>query len=175
MVNRENTADGVTLWELLVIIAILGILAMVATPSTKPYFANMTLRIATNAMKQQLILAKTRAMGNPNVHCGVYFNTSVSPNQTQPFMDTADFYHYDTTDPTYMPVYSMPKNVTINVGGTGTDKVMVFRGDGSAKTGNPGITNNQIIVTITVTSRSGTLTKSKTISVLPSTGRIKVQ
>ena len=69
----------------------------------------------------------------------------------------------------------MPKNVTINVGGTGTDKVMVFRGDGSAKTGNPGITNNQIIVTVTVTGKSGTLTRSKTISVLPSTGRIKVQ
>jgi hypothetical protein len=87
-------------------------------------------------------------------------------------MDTTTFYQYTGTDLAYMPVYTLPKNVTISVGGTGSSKVIVFRGDGSAKSG---VTNNQIIVKITITSKSGTFTKSKTISVLPSTGRIKVQ
>jgi prepilin-type N-terminal cleavage/methylation domain-containing protein len=172
MTNRRNVAGGVTLVEILVVIALLGILAVVATPSAKTYFANLTLRIATNAIKQQLILAKTRAMGDPNVHCGVYFDSSVTPNQIRPFMDTTTFYQYTGTDLAYMPVYTLPKNVTISVGGTGSSKVIVFRGDGSAKSG---VTNNQIIVKITITSKSGTFTKSKTISVLPSTGRIKVQ
>ena len=164
--------------ELLSVMALIGILAILAAPSAKTYLASINLRTATSTIKQQLILARTKAMGNPNVHCGVYFNTSVTPNTSQPFLDTNANYLYDSTahpDPMYMPVYKMPRNVTINVGGTGTDKVMVFRGDGSAKTGNPGITNNQIIVTVTVTGKSGLLTRSKTISVLPSTGRIKVQ
>jgi prepilin-type N-terminal cleavage/methylation domain-containing protein len=174
MIDREN-ADGVTLVELLVVIALLGLLAVVAAPSAKTYFASLALRTATNAIKHQLILAKTRAMGNPNMHCGVYFDSSVTPNQTQPFMDTATFYQFSGADPNYMPAYKLPNNVTLSVGGTGSDKVLVFRGDGSAKTGVPGITNNQIIVTITITGRSETFTKSKTISVLPSTGRIKVQ
>ena len=132
MTNRRNVAGGVTLVEILVVIALLGILAVVATPSAKTYFANLTLRIATNAIKQQLILAKTRAMGDPNVHCGVYFDSSVTPNQTRPFMDTTTFYQYTGTDLAYMPVYTLPKNVTISVGGTGSSKVIVFRGDGSA-------------------------------------------
>jgi prepilin-type N-terminal cleavage/methylation domain-containing protein len=171
MANRANTVHGVTLLELLVAIALISILAMVAAPSTKPFLANMNLRTATNTVKQQLLLAKTRAMGNPNVHCGVYFDSSVTPNQTQAFMDTTNDYLCQN-DPKYMPVYSMPRNVTISVGGTGNNKVIVFRGDGSAKSG---VTNNKIIVTVTVISRGGTLIKSKTISVLPSTGRIKVQ
>jgi prepilin-type N-terminal cleavage/methylation domain-containing protein len=175
MVNQKNTDHGFSMLELLSVMALIGILALLAAPSAKTYLASINLRTATSAIKQQLILARTKAMGNPNVHCGVYFNTGVTPNQTQPFLDTVDFYNYDANDPKYMPVFSMPKNVTINVGGTGSDKVMVFRGDGSAKTGNPGITNNQIIVTVTVAGQSGTLTRSKTISVLPSTGRIKVQ
>jgi prepilin-type N-terminal cleavage/methylation domain-containing protein len=175
MVNRANTVHGVTLLELLVVIAIISILSMVATPSIKPFLAAMNLRTATNTVKQQLILAKTRAMGNPNIHCGVYFDSSVTPNQTQAFLDTSLFYQYNSSDPKYMPVYSMPKNITLSVGGTGVDKVMVFRGDGSAKTGTPGIYQNKIVVTVTVTSKGGTLIKSKTISVLPSTGRIKVQ
>jgi prepilin-type N-terminal cleavage/methylation domain len=172
MVNRKNGAHGFSLLELIVVIALIGILSVLAVPSAKTYFAAINLRTATNTIKQQLILAKTKAMGDPNVHCGVYFDSSVTPNQTRAFLDTTDFYHYDPADPNYMPVYSMPKNITISVGGTGNTKVIVFRGDGSAKSG---VTNNQIIVKVKIPSKSGTLTRSKTISVLPSTGRIKVQ
>lgn len=175
MRNRNIYEYGFSLLELFAVIACIGILATVVGPSVKTYLAAINLLSATNSIKQQLILAKTKAMGDPNVHCGIYFDSSVTPNQTRSFLDNAPFYQYTGVDAPYMPVYAMPKNVTISVGGTGADKVMVFRGDGSAKTGTPGISQNKIVVTITVISKGGTFIKSKTISVLPSTGRIKVQ
>jgi len=80
----------------------------VATPSAKTYFANLTLRTATNAIKQQLILAKTRAMGDPNVHCG-YTRQQCNAQSNKAFYGHHFFYQYTGTDLAYMPVYTLPK------------------------------------------------------------------
>ncbi len=127
------------------------------------------LRTAANAIKRQLIIARTRAIADPNIHVGVYIDRRVTPNRSFVFLDlpAGILNHYDwNSDPMYMGQYNAPNGVVdslppVAAGGI-TDSVVVFRGDGSAKNGGSIIVKNSL----------GTI---RTISVLPSTGRYKVQ
>ena len=154
---------GFSILELLIVIAIASILAVVARPSIKSLIEGFRLRSAANTVKHQLIYAKTRALGDPNVHAGVFLNT-VAPYSSVAFLDDDadtmnDYIYIEGNDHILIPTYLFPKTNTLTIL-SGTNPV-VFRGDGSAKAS----------ITFSITNTSG---KSYTISVLASTGRIKV-
>lgn len=167
-----NGSFGYTIVELLVAILILVVLAAVAVPYMVPMVGIIKLRTAADTIKRQMIVARTRALSDPNTHVGVCFDTRTSPNRSFIFLDvpTGTAYHYDwNSDPIYMGEYRVPSGVWDSLppppasGGIGiTDSVVVFRGDGSAKNGG----------SIIVKNKYGAF---RTVSVLASTGRVKVQ
>ena len=151
----------------LLIALFIGLLAAVARPSIKPFLESIRLRIASKTVKQQLILAKTRALGDPNIHAGVYFNTASSPDTVRTFLDTNNNNVYNAgVDLIFMPAYVVPKSDTMKIlsngnAAYGDGNAIIFRGDGSAKASLKLCIINQY-------------NKCDTISVLASTGRIRI-
>jgi hypothetical protein len=127
---------------------------------------NMQLSMVTNSMKHQLICARTRALGDSKIHCGVHFDTSSTPQRLQVFLDTGnperDGVYTEGSDQNFGAAYVLPPTIKFTISGTGTSRDIVYRGDGSAKI------NGMIIMV--KTSRN----KIKTVTVLPSTGRTKI-
>lgn len=162
----RNNDYGFSLIELVVVLIVMGFLAATVAPSIKPLIETLRLRTSTNSIKHQLYVAKTRALGDPQVHCGIYFDTIAKPNKVQVFLDDGAPAGNDQYDPgadhSFMEVYKLPPTVKLQIGGSGHNNVIIFRGDGSAKVRG---------LTITV---CNSLNKTKHISVLSSTGRIKL-
>jgi prepilin-type N-terminal cleavage/methylation domain-containing protein len=158
--------NGFTIIELIIVVVIIGIVAAVAIPVTKPLIENIRLVTTANAIKHKLYMAKTRALGDPLVHCGVVFDTVNKPNTVQAFLDNGIPVGNNIYDPlndrVFMAAYVLPKSIKLQISGTVNPNVVIFRGDGSAKI--PGLT-------LTITNERN---KSKRITVLPSTGRIKL-
>lgn len=147
--------------EMLIVIVILGIMAAFARPSMKSFLENIRLRSAANAVKQHLIVAKTRALGDPNIHAGVFFDTAGTPDKIVAFLDSLNNNIYAAgIDPILVPPYKLPITDTLKITSQ-SPEVVIFRGDGSAKTS----------MTLTISNRSN---KSYTVSVLASTGRIRM-
>lgn len=158
--------NGFSIVELLIVVIIIGIVAAVAIPATKPLTENIRLITTANAIKHKLYMAKTRALGDPLVHCGVVFDTVSKPNTVQAFLDNGIPVGNNMYDPlndhVFLAPYEVPKTIKLQISGTVNPNVVIFRGDGSAKI--PGLT-------LTITNERN---KSKRITVLPSTGRIKL-
>ena len=161
----SKNSNGFSMIEVIVVLAIIGLLAMVARPSVKPFLEGIRLRTAANTIKQQLILAKTRALGDPNVHAGVSFKTTF-PYSIVAFLDddpsAINDYTYTANDHVLAPSYSLPKTDTLTLV-SGANPI-VFRGDGSAKA--------RAIFFIYYNYKG--VKRGDTISVLASTGRIRI-
>jgi prepilin-type N-terminal cleavage/methylation domain-containing protein len=152
---------GFTIVELLVVITIIAILSSIARPSVKSFLDNIRLRAAVNTVKQHLIVAKTRALGDPNIHAGVFFDTSGTPGKTVVFVDSLnDNLYASGIDQILVPGFSLPASDTMKIISPSPNTV-IFRGDGSAKTS----------IKLTFSDKTQ---RCYTISVLASTGRIKV-
>jgi prepilin-type N-terminal cleavage/methylation domain-containing protein len=163
---HKADGNGFTLLEILIVLTIISILSAVAIPSIKPLIEGIQLFTTANGLKNQLICAKTRAVGDSRVHCGVYFDTTSKPQKIQVFLDNGTPVNngrYDqAADQRFMPAYILPPTLSIRIGGVGLHSAILFRGDGSTKVHG---------MTLTIqTSRK----REKHISVLPSTGRIKI-
>lgn len=165
--GRIKNNYGITLIELIMVIVVLCLLSAVAVPNINPLVDNIKLRTAANAIKRQMIVARTRALSDINVHAGVYIDTNHNNSKSLIFLDVSSgtLYHYDATDPVYTATYKAPQGIWDSIPSSGaggiTDSVVVFRGDGSAKNGG----------TVIVKNKRGRI---RTISVLASTGRVKV-
>jgi Tfp pilus assembly protein FimT len=164
MLKPLNRAQGVTFLEIIVVVGIIGLLAVVFRPSAKAFLDRIRLWNAANAIKQELILAKTRALADPNMHAGIFFDTSKFPHKIQTFVDddsTAlnDNLYSEGKDRLLAPSYVLSITDTLKL--ISGSNVVIFRGDGSAKAS----------TTITISGKAG---KRDTITVLASTGRIRI-
>ncbi len=135
-------------------------------PSMRPMIENMQMSMVVNSMKHQLVCARTRALQDSKIHCGVHFDTLSKPQQLQVFLDSGNPEHDGVytrgSDQTFGAPYVLPPTITFSISGTGGNRDIVYRGDGSAKIHG---------MTITVRTSRG---KIKTLTVLPSTGKTKI-
>ncbi len=133
---RNN--KGFTLWEMLIAMGIIGILAMVATPLTLRARTNLGLRSAVMDLKSNTLLAKSLA-AKENQRCSVTFTQATNHQYTITIIDgagavvsnvkTVDLSDYYSNvrfgkpvaepDPTIADITFQPRGVC-TVPGTGT-------------------------------------------------------
>ncbi len=154
-------ASGWTLIETMIVIVMLGILAAAAIPNVAPMLEGLKLRAAALNVQRALVTARTRAIADPNIHCGVVFVDSTKIFVYPDSSGTPYIVNVGDTAIKYLGSYKMPKNIFLKEMGV-SRHCIVFRGDGSAKYGGSVYLYNRY-------------NKRKTISVLATTGRITVQ
>jgi len=166
--HKLKTMRGFTFLEVMVVLLIVGLLAVVFRPSSRPLIEGMRLRSSAFNIKSQILTAKTRAVANPKVHCGVYFDMVSTTHSSLLFFDngSGSDYRYATGDGLYVAAQKLPKGISFQSYTSShpdpNARAIVFRGDGSAKYN----------ATIVIKNSYG---KTKTIDVLASTGRIRMQ
>jgi type II secretory pathway pseudopilin PulG len=165
MMTMTNNTSGWTLMETMIAVVMVGIVAAGAIPKFAPMLESMKLRTATIIVQRSLVAARTRAIVDPNVHCGVVFRDSlcmIFPDS----LSAGTAYSADAQEIAnkYLGSFKLPKNIFVYSLTTNpiTNSCIVFRGDGSAKNGG----------SVYVVNRYN---KKRTISVLATTGKIKVQ
>lgn len=168
MMRLQSTdfTRGFTIIELLIVIVVLLILSSIAIPIGRKTTEYLKLKTTGDQIKNLLKVAQSKAMADPQVHCGVYLfpgTGSGNGKEYSMFFDVNGNNLYDETiDEIYMGTYALTSGMTLSIPQVGgiTDNVIVFRGDGSAKFGGSVILKNS----------SGL---QDSIHVLASTGRIK--
>ena len=164
--NRHSCKNGFTFVEVIFVLGVIVTIAAFIAPNMTPLVENIELRNAANSIKYKLILAKTRALGDSRLHCGVFFDTGSTPQRVYAFFDnptSGTKNYYDAgIDTRYMEPYMLPPTITLQIGGTGMNRAIIFRGDGSTA-----IHGMQL----SVQTKND---RKKNITVLPSTGRIQI-
>lgn len=159
---KRDTENGFTFLEIMIAAGILSLLAALSIRPMKGYLRRMEFQNNSQNVKHLVQLAQSKAMGNPNVHIGVYFNRSTTPHRVMLFQDLANpaAYNYDGTgDPAYLAPTILKKGISLQMVSGYPDEI-VFRGDGSAWK------SMKVVLT------NGTL--KDTLDVLASTGRVRV-
>jgi Tfp pilus assembly protein FimT len=146
------------------VIVVVLVLAAIALPSIGGVARAMRLRSAVDAVKNQIFVARIRAVANPNVHCGVFFD--VAEARSLVFYDngSGSEYSFDPAgDEVFGNTYSLPSGITFSLPSSNafTNSAIVFRGDGSAKHGG----------SIEIKDADE---NTRLVDVLASTGRVKV-
>jgi hypothetical protein len=137
-------------------------LALLGVNPMKNYLRRLEFKTSSQNIKRLIQTAQSKAMANPNIHVGAYFDMSKTPHRVILFHDRINpaSYQYDGSgDVSYLQpevlkvgTYFMPV--------TGYPDEIVFRGDGSAWK------SFKIVIT------NGTL--NDTLDILASTGRVRV-
>jgi prepilin-type N-terminal cleavage/methylation domain-containing protein len=127
---------GFTVLEVIVVIVVAGILATVAFPRV----GGMLARIRTDGAADQVVettnLARSRAVSNPRVHCGVSFN--VNAGEFLPFFDDNGNGQYNAgVDRTYDVATQLPAGTAFYLPDSApiSNACVIFQGDGSAIAG----------------------------------------
>lgn len=158
-VEQEN---GYTLLEITVVVAIVGIMALLTVHPMRNYLRRLEFKNSSQNIKHLIQAAQSKAMANPNMHIGVYFDLSTTPNRVLTFQDKTNptTYQYDgNADPAYLAPEPLKQGTSFQLLAGYPDEI-VFRGDGSAWK------SLKIVLT------NGTL--KDTLDVLASTGRVRV-
>jgi hypothetical protein len=136
-------------------------LACLAKPPMTRYLKTLEQKNAILGVRKLMQTARSRAMANPSVHCGVYFDVNARPPRALLFEDTfaPGSYAYDAgKDKPYLAPYTLPVGSTLSVAAT-YPAALIYRGDGSA----------YLSAKVVVRTRG----LSDTLDVLASTGRIR--
>lgn len=153
---------GFSIPEAMVVVVVLLVLAALARPALGSYLGNVKHKGAVSAVKRTLQAARSKALANPMVHCGVYFDVTSVPNRIVVFLDThsPDAHAYDGgKDRQHLAPYVLPEGVELSVPDP-NPAAIVFRGDGSACISGRAVVKSAAF--------------SDTVDVLASTGRIRV-
>ncbi len=156
---RSGSA-GFSILEVCVAVGVIGLLAALGIKPMKNYLKRTEFNNGVNNIKHLIQTCQSRAMSNPNIHVGVYFDQKLQ--SAVPFQDKSNptLYQYDpAADPKYLQATTLKRGVRF-VKLSGYPDEIVFRGDGSA------FKSLKIVVT------DGTL--KDTLDVLASTGRVRV-
>jgi prepilin-type N-terminal cleavage/methylation domain-containing protein len=159
---KRKTENGFTFVEIIIAVGILGLITALSVRPMKSYLRRLEFQNSSQNLKHMVQMAQSKAMANPNVHIGVYFNRATTPNRVMLFQDLANpsTYNYDgNVDPAYLAPAILKKGTSILLV-TGYPDEIVFRGDGSAWK------SMKVVLT------NGTL--KDTLDVLASTGRVRV-
>lgn len=125
---------GFTLLEVVGVIVILGLITAAAKAPMGRYLQTLEQKNAVTAMRKLLQTARGKAMANPSVHCGVWFDFQSAPPRAGLFLDTFSpgNYAYDPgKDKAYLSPFILPKGAKLTVPEP-YPAAVIFRGDGSA-------------------------------------------
>jgi prepilin-type N-terminal cleavage/methylation domain-containing protein len=159
---RVDSENGYTMLEITIVVAIVGIMALLTVRPMKNFLRRLEFKNSSQNIKHLIQTVQSKAMANPNMHIGIYFDLAATPNRVITFQDKANptTYQYDgIADPPYLPPVSLKTGTSFQALSGYPDEI-VFRGDGSAWK------SLRIVLT------NGTL--KDTIDVLASTGRVRV-
>ena len=162
MPSTDNKG-GYTTVEAVLTVALIAILSGLVMPSFRPVIPFLRSSTTVNQIKKELLLARSRALADPNLHTGVFLDTTGSPDSIVTFFDDDnDNLFAPGVDRLWSTGIAIPNTDTLIIP-AGFPDVIIFRGNGSAKTS----------ALFLVKSRHRQ-TAYDSISVLASTGRIKV-
>ena len=160
--SLTDSNKGVTLLEVSMALTVLSIMCAFAFNPMRGYLRSIDFRNSGENIKRLIQTAQSRAMANPNIHVGIYFDRTSKPNKAFLFQDKANpaDYTYDgASDPRYLQPEVLKKGIVFQALAGFPDEI-VFRGDGSAWK------SMKILIT------DGT--RKDTLDVLASTGRVRL-
>jgi Tfp pilus assembly protein FimT len=160
--RRSRLGAGYTLLELLLVVSLAGTAISLATPSVSGFVSHQRLVGCSEAVRGLLIAARTRALANPTVPCGVCFMVDSVPARAVSFFDQNRNGTFDAgSERTYMAAVHTPVGITMEVSDSNTSRCVVFRGDGAAKS------SGSVLLRAATSARG--------IHVLRSTGRVRLE
>jgi prepilin-type N-terminal cleavage/methylation domain-containing protein len=137
MSAKNSCRSGFSIAELAMAIAVLGIVAALAVPRLGGMMARMAVSNMVDELAQSFALAQSRAIANPRVHCGLYFDT-VDANNFILFFDDNNNTAYDAgADRLYDIKTALPNQVRFFLPDSAPvqDLSIVFTGNGAAVRG----------------------------------------
>lgn len=155
---------GFTVAEILVVLAVAALLAALAARPAARLLDGIKMKNAVNAIRQVTLSARSQAVANPRLHCGVVYrvNAGPGPDSVWSFLDRSvppNNVYDPGVDTRYQAPYVLDSKDKVEIAWANPATV-VFRGDGSAY--------RSAKVAIRLGSRVDTL------DILASTGRVRV-
>ena len=155
----KSGSPGFSALEITVVMVLVGVLSALAVKPISGWIKRVRIQNAAEGIKHLVIVARSRAIANPSLHCGVFFDVTTGAQKALLFLDRDNSSTYSASqDSAYLQPYKMKDNIVLSIP-AGSFSTLVFRGDGSA--------NQSTTVNLTL----GAMVD--TINVLASTGRVK--
>src|SRR6267142_2652150 len=95
--EQESENRGFTLMEICIALALVGLLALLSIHPIKNFLRRMDFKSSVMNIKRLIQTAQSKAMANPDLHIGVFFDLKSKPNKAFLFQDRLNplSYQYD--------------------------------------------------------------------------------